>query len=418
MRYVVVAATLLLIIYKVANKNVDISEYTKQFGNVNSLRGTTGGLHGGGGQAASKQDDASSPAKLAPGDKSPAPGKAVDALVENYERANATFVTLARNSDLWAVVGSIREVEDRFNHKYHYDWVFLNDDDFTDEFKKVVSSFHSGKTSFGKIPKEHWSYPEWIDQEKAALVREDMAQRQIIYGFSESYRHMCRFESGFFWRNPALDPYRYYWRVEPHIKLFCDIDYDLFDFMGKNNKRYGFTISLYEYEATIETLWKTVKGFIKDHPEHIHPNNAMDFISDDGGETYNLCHFWSNFEVGDLDFWRSDAYRAFFDYLDKAGGFFYERWGDAPVHSIAAALLMDRNELHYFNDVGYWHVPFQNCPTDEDTRLRLHCTCPHDDSLEGNQRNIFTWRGYSCTPRFHKVLGLERPKGWVDHTDK
>lgn len=414
LRYVVVAVTLLLVIYKVSNKDVDLSEYTKKFGNVNSLRGTTGGLHGG-----KADEDASAPAAAAD-NSSPAPAQPnpADGLAGTYERENATFVTLARNQDLWAVVGSIREVEDRFNHKYHYDWVFLNDAEFTEEFKTIVSSFVSGKAVFGHIPQEHWSYPDWIDQEKAALVREEMNEKKIIYGFSEPYRHMCRFESGFFWRNPALDAYKYYWRVEPHIKLFCDIEYDLFAFMQKNKKSYGFTISLYEYEATIETLWQTVKGFMKEYPQYIHPNNALDFISDDGGETYNLCHFWSNFEVGDLDFWRSDAYRAYFDYLDKAGGFFYERWGDAPVHSIAAALLMDRNEMHFFNDVGYWHVPFQNCPVDEETRRRLHCTCPSDDSLSPDQRNIFTWRGYSCTPRFHKVQGLERPKGWIEHTDK
>ena len=48
--------------------------------------------------------------------------------------------------------------------------------------------------------------PEWIDQYKAKKVREDMAQRKIIYGDSVSYRHMCRFESGFFFRQPAALP--------------------------------------------------------------------------------------------------------------------------------------------------------------------------------------------------------------------
>jgi alpha 1,2-mannosyltransferase len=33
---------------------------------------------------------------------------------------------------------------------------------------------------------------------------------------------------------------------------------------------------------------------------------------------------WSNFEVADLDFWRGEAYTAFFEYLDRAGGFYYE----------------------------------------------------------------------------------------------
>jgi hypothetical protein len=33
---------------------------------------------------------------------------------------------------------------------------------------------------------------------------------------------------------------------------------------------------------------------------------------------------WSNFEIGDLDFWRGEAYSKFFDHLDEAGGFYYE----------------------------------------------------------------------------------------------
>lgn len=30
--------------------------------------------------------------------------------------------------------------------------------------------------------------------------------------------------------------------------------------------------------------------FMAEHPEHVDPNNALQFLSDDGGETYNLCH--------------------------------------------------------------------------------------------------------------------------------
>jgi alpha 1,2-mannosyltransferase len=115
-------------------------------------------------------------------------------------RMNATFVTLARNSDVWDIARSIRQVEDRFNRRYNYDWVFLNDKPFDATFKKVTGSLVSGKTHYGTIPKEHWSFPEWIDQKKAEKVREDMAERKIIYGDSVSYRHMCRFESGFFFQ--------------------------------------------------------------------------------------------------------------------------------------------------------------------------------------------------------------------------
>jgi len=325
------------------------------------------------------------------------------------ERANATFVTLARNTDIWEIAKSIRMVEDRFNRKFHYDWVFLNDQPFNDDFKKVTSALVSGNAKYGEIPKKHWSFPDHIDQEKAKQVREDMHKKGIIYGDSISYRHMCRFESGFFFQQELMLDYEYYWRVEPSIELYCDIDYDVFKYMKENKKNYGFTLSLYEYVETIPTLWNSVKTFIKEHPEHIVKDNGMPFVSDDGGVSYNRCHFWSNFEIGNLNFWRGQAYTDFFNRLDQDGGFFYERWGDAPVHSIAAALLLPKDEIHFFNDIGYYHVPFTHCPTSEEERLKLKCTC--------DPKKNFDWKGYSCTSRFFEMNGLVKPEGYEKQMD-
>ncbi|KYK57640.1 putative mannosyltransferase involved in N-linked and O-linked glycosylation [Drechmeria coniospora] len=319
-------------------------------------------------------------------------------------RANATFVTLARNSDVWELARSIRMVEDRFNRRYNYDWVFLNDKPFDNTFKKVTSALVSGKTSYGLIPVEHWSFPSWIDQDKAAKTREDFARREIIYGGSAPYRHMCRFQSGFFYRQELLNQYKYYWRVEPSIDIYCDISEDPFRLMEENNKQYGFVISLYEYRETIETLWKTVKKFISNHPEHIAKDNLMDFVSDDGGENYNLCHFWSNFEIASLDFLRSQAYTDYFETLDKEGGFFYERWGDAPVHSIAAALLLNKTDLHFFENIGYRHNPFVHCPMSEQHRVDHGCTC--------NPAENFDWKGYSCTSRYFDRQNMVKPDGY------
>lgn len=241
-----------------------------------------------GGSASPSQDGAAlSHSSKAPGSES--------ISVRPETRVNATFVTLARNSDIWDLARSIRQVEDRFNRNYHYDWVFLNDKEFDDDFKKLTTSLVSGTTHYGIIPREHWSYPDWVDQEKAKKARQEMGQKKIIYGDSESYRHMCRYESGFFFRHPLMMNYEYYWRVEPSIELFCDIAYDPFRFMKENNKKYSFTLSLYEYYETIPTLWDSVKKFMGNHPEHIASGNSMDFLSDDGGKTYNKCHFVGSF---------------------------------------------------------------------------------------------------------------------------
>lgn len=323
------------------------------------------------------------------------------------EKVSATFVTLARNSELYDLIKSIRVVEDRFNRKYNYDWVFLNDEEFTQEFKDLTTAIVSGTTKYGKIPKEHWSYPNWIDLEKAAASRKQMKQDKIIYGDSESYRHMCRFESGFFWRNPLLDEYEWYWRVEPGIEINCDLNYDLFKYMQDNEKVYGFTISIHEFEKTIPTLWQHTKDFIEKNPQYVANDNFLDFISDDGGKTYNLCHFWSNFEIANLNFWRSEAYSAYFDYLDSTGGFFYERWGDAPVHSIAAALFLPKSKIHYFEDVGYRHHVYGQCPLNPQFRYEHKCSCdPEKD---------FTFRGYSCGKKYYDKMGLTKPAEWQQY---
>ncbi|KAK0512141.1 hypothetical protein JMJ35_005269 [Cladonia borealis] len=347
-----------------------------------------------------------------PGIAATAPAEALLSLNNSSlgtTKMNATFVTLARNSDLWDIADSIRNVEDRFNRNYHYDWVFLNDKEFDDDFIKVTTALVSGTTHYGTIPKEQWSFPDFIDQDKAKKVREDMAQRKIIYGDSVSYRHMCRFESGFFFRQPLMQNYEWYWRVEPSIKLYCDISFDPFRVMAENKKKYSFVLSLYEYAETIPTIWDSAKKFMEKFPEHIPEGNSLKWLSDDDGKTYNHCHFWSNFEVGNLEWLRSKAYLDFFETLDKDGGFFYERWGDAPVHSIAAGLLLKKEEIHFFDDIAYWHVPFTHCPTSEQKRLENRCHC--------NPKDNFDWKGYSCTSRWFEMNGMEKPAGYQDQQD-
>ncbi|KAG6332511.1 hypothetical protein ID866_6581 [Astraeus odoratus] len=240
------------------------------------------------------------------------------------QRANATFIILCRNSDLDGIIQSVRGIEDRFNRNFGYPYVFLNEEPFTDDFKRRVSVLSPSLMEFGVIPHDHWYQPSWIDEERAAASRKQMEVDGVVYGGSLSYRNMCRFNSGFFFRHPLVQKYRYYWRVEPGVNFHCNIHSDPFLFLQEHNKTYGFTITLYEFESTIRTLWQSVREFTELHPEYVHQENALGFLSSDNGANYNLCHFWSNFEIADMDFWRSEAYVSFFEFLDEKGGFYYE----------------------------------------------------------------------------------------------
>ncbi|KAJ2664144.1 hypothetical protein IWW48_000913 [Coemansia sp. RSA 1200] len=316
-----------------------------------------------------------------------------DDAAQPSERANAAFVILTRNKELNSLCETLVQLEDRFNRRYNYPYVFVNNEPFSDEFKERIKNVVSGECHFGLIPNEHWSYPDYIDQTRAAEARKKMSEQKIIYGGSESYRHMCRYESGFFYRHPLMDQFKWYWRVEPGVKFACDIDYDPFMFMQENGKKYGFTISLKEYPKTIPTLWDVTTEFMAKNKDMIPEKNLMDFVTNNKGG-YNMCHFWSNFEIGDLDFLRSEQYSAYFDYLDRAGGFFYERWGDAPVHSLGVAMFLKKDEVHWFDDIGYFHSPLWNCPKGEANKK---CWCPAEESIETKNKR------WSCTLDFMKL---------------
>lgn len=120
-------------------------------------------------------------------------------------RPNACIVTLARNSDLPGVMHSIEQFEAMSNSRFRYPYVFLNDKPFTSDFVEAVRDTIASSRGvdptdvrdgidieFGLVPVEHWSYPYWINLTIADQWRQDMQRSGVIYGGSESYRHMCR----------------------------------------------------------------------------------------------------------------------------------------------------------------------------------------------------------------------------------
>ena len=132
--------------------------------------------------------------------------------------------------------------------------------------------------------------------------------------------------------------------------------------MEQHNKTYGFVIAIKELVETVPNLFRYAsaykrqhnfksKGlwemFLKDQPtaNDIKPVESpqslpaevlkMDPIEKEElpevdpesmeGENYNMCHFWSNFEIARLDFFRSKEYEDFFNMMDRSGGFWAER---------------------------------------------------------------------------------------------
>lgn len=348
-------------------------------------------------------------------------------------RANGAIVMLARNSELEDVVSSMRSMERHFNQWFKYPWVFLNDEEFSSDFKTEIFKHTEAEVEFGLVPQEHWNFPKDVDKDELAEFIQGQGDREILYGNLESYHKMCRFYSGNFYSHPLVQKRTWYWRVEPDVEFYCDLTYDPFIEMERHNKKYGFNVILEEIYYTVPSLFLETKSFINsnnikvksawdimvkkyqtltdktnfdyftwknmadlrtqiaknlnlhrflnqkmktnDDLENIKefknirnifedatrmPTLLLDKIQD---EEYNMCHFWSNFEIARTDLFLSETYQKYFKHLESVGGFYKERWGDAPVHSLAVAMMLSKDELHYFRDIGYKHSTFGHCPS-------------------------------------------------------
>lgn len=271
-------------------------------------------------------------------------------------RANATLVILARNREIDGVVQSMKSMERHFNRWYNYPYTFLNNEEFDDNFKNTVRNYTNANVEFGYVGPDMWGFPAWADPKVAKEGIAKQGDAAVMYGGLESYHSMCRFYSGFFFNHPLLLKYEWYWRVEPEITYFCDITYDPFLEMEKNGKTYGFTIAVKELRETVPNLFRyasaymrtnnlTSKGlwemFVEPKPkgekkiwEPKFPQEAMNIEPDTlpdidleamEGEKYNMCHFWSNFEIARLSWFRSKEYQDFFEMMDRSGGFWMER---------------------------------------------------------------------------------------------
>ncbi|KAJ5160018.1 uncharacterized protein N7482_007022 [Penicillium canariense] len=328
------------------------------------------------------------------------------ARIDKEPRANAAFVVLARNKELDGVIQSLKSIERHFNRWYHYPYVFLNDGDFDEDFRATVKNYTSAAVEFGKIDNTMWGFPDWVDHEVAKEGIRKQGDAAIMYGGMESYHHMCRFYSGHFYKHPLLMKYEWYWRLEPEIKYFCDITYDPFIKMAEANKTYGFTIAVKELRETVPNIFRYAAAYkrknnikskglwemflerpAEDEETPPEPEKKQEKLPDEilltepgdknlddidpeamEGESYNMCHFWSNFEIARLDWFRSKAYEDFFNMMDRSGGFWNERWGDAPIHSLAAGALLAPSDIHYFRDFGYRHTTIQHCPANAPAR--------------------------------------------------
>ncbi|KAF8193894.1 glycolipid 2-alpha-mannosyltransferase-domain-containing protein [Mycena galopus ATCC 62051] len=380
-------------------------------------------------------------------------------MANTSQRASAVIVILARNRDLSGAVSSLSQFEAKFNHKFGYPYVFLNEVPFTEEFKRETSALTTASVKFGLIPAEHWFQPEWIDEPRASAVRQPMGP--ILYGgskflsSSDSFIMQAQTQTvSLLLQTRAVETVQVLLEAtfnahRPDVQFYCDIDFDPFRFMEARTRNTKPSQSVSRstsgpsnFSGQLSNVSHASRSDLAFHPHHhpdfmaanpelISPDNAMGMLTDRTRTYYNRCHYalnplvWSNFEIAAFNLWRSDAYLKFFEFLDARGvcssfrpmgiesprapqpgilllGALHiiwpnlQRWGDAPIHTLGAALFARKDQIHFFNEIGYFHPSFGHCPA---------------EPVHTRARASFDHHPWSCLDKYDALFSPDGPWG-------
>ncbi|PNY19949.1 mannosyltransferase KTR3 [Tolypocladium capitatum] len=202
----------------------------------------------------------------------------------------AVLVSLAHENDLYPILSSIYQLEDTFNSRYRYDWVFYSSKPLSDKFRRLTSNATKATCIYEVIRDVNWNVPEWArDSPLQVHQTEDAhgAEADVVgYGSDEAVpllRQMHRWKSGPFARENRLKDYDWFWRIEPGTQFTHDIDFDIFRVMRDYGIAYGSNTAAVD-EAHMHALSQHVKGFIDENPELLHAEADISWLMGSPGE--------------------------------------------------------------------------------------------------------------------------------------
>jgi hypothetical protein len=228
----------------------------------------------------------------------------------------------------------MRCLDQYFNDHFHYPVIIFHEVNFTKYLQEAVKKEIKSDIYFQLV---EFRVPDF--------VRKPIPAQACLWSRPLGYRHMCRFQAKGVYDQPIIQNVQYAWRLDDDTFITNNITYDLFKFMSEHQMSYGYRVIIDETPTCILNLWENATLYVK--------NNNI--------STELFTHwprnkvFLNNFEISDVNIWRSKKYEDYVNMVDHLGGIYHHRWGDAPIKTIALAMFVPRNKTHQFIDIGYKH---------------------------------------------------------------
>ncbi|CAH1798776.1 unnamed protein product [Owenia fusiformis] len=252
------------------------------------------------------------------------------------------------NPNSWAKFGkSLKLLDANFNGVYRYPVVVFHETGVTFQQMNDLRRETSSDVYFQLVV---FNVPQFLT--------ETPPNRTACSKHGVGYRHMCRFHAGTVYDQPVFNDLEFYWRLDDDSQILRPINYDVFSFMKIKNLWYGYILITHEPQQCVTGLWELTE-------DYLHSSKIQTPQSFYKWKKRNM--FYNNFEISRVDIWKNDNYVRYFDHVDKSGGIYYHRWGDAVIKGLGVAMFVPTEKTHCFDDIkykhGFWDVSMRSLPS-------------------------------------------------------
>ncbi|KAF8947354.1 hypothetical protein BGZ47_009427 [Haplosporangium gracile] len=261
-------------------------------------------------------------------------GEVVDrrACVYKVIKANGVLVmVITSDEEALEAWETIRHIEDRYNRGRYYPWVILSPQPLSDRTQTLLQRIPfasrlrtnnidneeeeeeedrgtAAAIMFEFISRKQWKFPRWVEALKGRS--EDFSRLKLgLNATLVAVRRRKRYMSGFLDLHDLLNGYEIFWRINPGLVVFCDLE----------------------------------DG----------PMLAMKHSGQKFGEFVSACSYTVQNSIGSIESFRSPGYTDYFNVIDKEGPIYYECWEDDTVITIGLSLLLPRNDIRFLKELGW-----------------------------------------------------------------
>lgn len=147
-------------------------------------------------------------------------------------------------------------------------------------------------------------------------------------------------------------------RLDEESYIRSHIAYNLVDFMSVGNLKYAYRSSFVEWPTSACGFPETLAAYIA--MSGITPTMLFKHCTPPGLEGLSAAGWdrrvvYNNFFLSSVSFWRRPDVQKLLHFIDRSGGIYTHRWGDALIHAAVVQMFLLDKQVHKFSDWTYEH---------------------------------------------------------------